>query len=208
MYEKQVLHLITDFIETQQVYNIHRSGYHKNNSTATILSKLCDDIKIAMKQGQLTMAVYTDYSKAFDTVDIFTLIQKIHSLNFSTDFLYWVFNYLTHRQNFVQIDSSCSSLLTTKYGVRQDSILGPILFNLCIADMSSITPNCNCIQYADDSTLYGSCKINQKGTCIKELEKDLTSIAKWSVEPNLVFSTGKTKFMLISSNQLLARHKL
>ena len=74
--------------------------------------------------------------------------------------------------------------------------------------MSSITPNCNCIQYADDSTLYGSCKINQKGTCIKELEKDLTSIAKWSVEPNLVFSTGKTKFMLISSNQLLARHKL
>ena len=38
----------------------------------------------------------------------------MHSLNFSTDFLYWVFNYLTHRQHFVKIDSNCSSLLTAK----------------------------------------------------------------------------------------------
>ena len=156
---------------------------------------------MAMKQSELTMAVFTDYSKAFDTIDFFTLIQKIHSLNVSTDFLYWVFNYLTHRQHFVQIDSNCSSLLTPKYGVQQGSILGPIFLNLCVADMSSITPNSNCIQYADDSTLYRSCKINKKDACI-------TSIEKWSIETNLVFNTGKTKFMLISSNQLPPQHKL
>ena len=45
----------------------------------------------------------------------------MHSLNFSTDILYWVFNYLTHRQHFVQIDSNCSSLLTAKYGIPQGS---------------------------------------------------------------------------------------
>ena len=50
--------------------------------------------------------------------------------------------------------------------------------------------------------------MNQKDTCIKELEKDLTSIAKWSIETNLVFNTGKTKFMLITSKQLSIRHKL
>ena len=38
--------------------------------------------------------------KSFDTIDFFTLIQKMHSLNFSTNFLYWVFNDLTHRQHF------------------------------------------------------------------------------------------------------------
>ena len=95
----------------------------------------------------------------------------MHSLNFSTDFLYWVFNYLTHRQHLIQIDSNCSPLLTARYGVPQISILGPILFNLYVADMSSTTPNSNCIQYADDSTLYRSCKINKKDTCIKRARK-------------------------------------
>ena len=64
------------------------------------------------------------------------------------------------------------------------------------------------LQYADDSTLYRSCKLNKKDACIKELEKDLTSTAKWLIETNLVFNTSKTKFMFISSNQLSARHKL
>ena len=72
---------------------------------------------MAMKQNELTMAVFTDYSKAFDIIDVFTLTQNMHSLNFSTDFLYCAFNYLTHRQHFVQIDSNCSSLLTAKSGV-------------------------------------------------------------------------------------------
>ena len=140
---------------------------------------------MAMKQSELTMPVFADYSKAFDTIHFFTLIQKMYSLNFSTDFLYWVLNCLTHRQHFVQVDSNCSSLLTAKYGVLQGSILGPISFNLCVADMSSNTPNSNCIQYADDSTLYQSCKINQKDKSIKELGKDLISIVKWAIETNL-----------------------
>ena len=75
------------------------------------------------------MADFTDYSKAFGTTDFFTLIQKMHSLNFPTDFLYFVFNYLMHRQYFVQINSNCSSLITAKSGVPQGSILDPIFFN-------------------------------------------------------------------------------
>ena len=31
---------------------------------------------MAMKQSELTMAVFTDYSKAFDTIDFFTLYKK------------------------------------------------------------------------------------------------------------------------------------
>ena len=44
----------------------------------------------------------------------------------------------------------------------------------------------------DDSTIYRSCKINQKDTFKKELEVDITSVAKWLFETNLVFKTGKT----------------
>ena len=34
------------------------------------------------------------------------------------------------------------------------SILGPILFNLCVGYMSQMTPESECLQYADDTILY------------------------------------------------------
>ena len=64
------------------------------------------------------------------------------------------------------------------------------------------------MQHANDSPNYRSCKINQKDTCIKELEKDITSIVKWLIETNLVFSTGKTKFMLLTTKQMSVWQKI
>ena len=49
-------------------------------------------------------------------------------------------NYLTFRQHFVQIDAHFSTLLVSKLGVQQGSILRPILLNLCVVDMSQMTP--------------------------------------------------------------------
>jgi len=74
--------------------------------------------------------------------------------------------------------------------------------------MSKITPNSECIQYADDSALYRSCKVNDKNLCIKQLQNDITSLSKWSVENNLVFNPNKTKFMIFSSQQISKYHNL
>ena len=53
--------------------------------------------------------------------------------------------------------------------------------------MSCIAPNSNCIQDADDSILYHSYKLKEKDKCIKELENDITLVAKWSDKTNMVF---------------------
>ena len=41
-----------------------------------------------MMRSDVIMAVY--YSKVFDTINFYTLIQKMHLPNVSMDFLYWV----------------------------------------------------------------------------------------------------------------------
>ncbi|CAB4012732.1 Hypothetical predicted protein [Paramuricea clavata] len=88
------------------------SGFRKGHSTAVTLLKLNDDILKAMKKGEITLAVFTYYSKAFDTVDFRILLKTLYDLGFPTDFLLWIHSYLDGRKQFVQIDDRKSGLLT------------------------------------------------------------------------------------------------
>ena len=133
-----------------------------------------------MKASDITLAVFTDYSKAFDTIGFSDSIKKMHTLNFSERSSYWIFSYLTDRRHFVQIDSNISNTLYTNFGVPQGSILGLVLFNLCVADMKSISNGSECIQYADNSTIYRSCNMKNISKCSNEVESDLNAVEVWS----------------------------
>ena len=50
----------------------------------TLLLKIRDDVLRAMSKGELTLLVYSYYSKVFDTVQHRTIIQKLHKIGFST----------------------------------------------------------------------------------------------------------------------------
>ena len=127
VYEKLVLQQMTEFIKKQLIYHKHQSGYRKNHSTTTLLMKLYDDIKTSMNKSEITIAIFADYSKTFDTIDFYTLIQKMHTFNFSKNFLYWTMNYLTFRQHFVQIDAHFFSFnnrirSTTRFYIRTNIV--------------------------------------------------------------------------------------
>ena len=88
-----------------------------------------DDILNAQDRGEVTIAVLTDFSKAFDTVDFAALLQKLYKLNFSKEALKFILIYLTDRKQFVQIDDKISSNKTVKFGVPQGSILGWVQYS-------------------------------------------------------------------------------
>ena len=57
--------------------------------------------------GEVTLTVFVDFLKAFDTIDFNILIQKLHKLHFSKTFLYLKLDYLSNQTTrFVQIESS------------------------------------------------------------------------------------------------------
>ena len=209
VYEGLVLRQMQEFIDRSCLYMDTQTGFRKGHSTATTLLKFKDDITKAMKKGEITLAIFADYSKAFDTVDFEILINKLYKLNFSKSFLHWLASYLTNRQQYMRVNDKLSTQITTTFGVPQGSVLGPVLFNLYVADMQrNIGIQESCLQYADDSTLYKHCKITVIATCKSNLEESLTNISDWSTHTNLIFNDTKTKMMMFATQQMARYHNL
>ena len=89
----------------------------------------------AMKNGEITLIAFADFTKALDTVDYSIVICKLHAIGLSKPALLWFLSYLTNRRQFVQVNKKQSSLADVLIGVPQGSILGPVPFNLYANDM-------------------------------------------------------------------------
>ena len=75
-----------------------QSGFRKGHSTQTILLKFRNNIRKALNKKEITMSLFTDYSKAFDTVQHETLIKKLENLNFTNSSVKIILNNLSNRQ--------------------------------------------------------------------------------------------------------------
>ena len=207
VFERVLLQQLTDIIENEMIYNQKQSGFRKGHSTTTILLRLKEDIANAMKKGEVTLAILADFSKAFDTVDYKTLLRELHTIGFSERLLYLFRDYLSKRQQLVQIDDKTSEKLQVDFGVPQGSILGPVLFNLYVRTISS-NGRSNYLLYADDTTMLRHTKVLNLPQTIKEMQLEMNEVNTWSEKKNLCLNSQKTKAILFSTLQMSKRHNL
>ena len=74
--------------------------------------------------------------------------------------------------------------------------------------MTNILSESQCIRYADDSTIYKSCKAKEVTKCSSELENELKLLEQWWKNTNLLFNFKKTKSMLFSTLKMSQHHQL
>ena len=205
---RQLITLIIIIIIEKAAFFGHRmSGFRKGHSTTTALIGIRDDLKRSMNRGEVSLMVFADYSKAFDTVRLSTALKRMHRLGFSGSFLKWMINYLSDRRHFVQIDDRRSDMAHVAFGVPQGSILGPVIFNLHVAYLQN-NVNCQCFQYEDDTTLYIHSKVSDLSGATTDINHNLNRLGEYSNESNLALNATITKWMLVSTSQMSRHHSL
>ena len=110
VFERIILNQVKQFIDNHEVYQSTQSGYWKGHSCITVLLKLRDNIQCALNNSKVAIALFADYSKAFDAIRYDILLKKLNELGFSSSFIHLINSYLTDRYQFIQIEDKKSAL--------------------------------------------------------------------------------------------------
>lgn len=167
-------------------------GFMKRRSTTTNLLELTSFVIQGFKNNLQTDVIYTDFSKAFDSVNHYLLIKKLDLIGFPVDLLNWISSYLNGRTQQVLFKNSLSSILRVTSGVPQGSHLGPLLFTLFINDLPLIIKHSRVLMYADDVKL---CLQYKDTSCHLDLQSDLDRFQIWCRDNILDLNSSKCKVM-------------
>lgn len=192
LFEKIVLPQLTSAFKN--VISTKQHGFIKGRSTATNLYLYTDYILNAMNRGLDVHSLYTDFSKAFDTVDHDLLIGKLSQYGVVGKPLKWIQSYLTGRHLQVRTNGHISEEYGAYSGVPQGSHLGPILFNIFINDIASNLSS-EYLLYADDMKAY---RIISSDDDIAALQQDLDTLHLWCVRNKLKINIDKCAIMHFS----------
>ena len=186
--EKSLLPYITVNIPNTPMQH----GYKTQHSTVTALHTLINTVAKGFNQmapPARTFTVALDMSKAFDTINIHTLIRKLLQTNIPGTIIKFIANYIKGRKAYTTYRNHTSKERQFKTGVPQGGVLLSHYLTFTPQTYHHPVQPFQAMAYADDITITST--------------HTSTSAAKKYIQPYLhkVFAWTKTKQPLTKSRQ-------
>ena len=190
-------------IKTNQLY-CSQYGFRKNHACDQAVGELVANIIKGIEQHKLTASVFLDLSKAFDSLEHNVIFKKLSRYGLRGQCLDWFKSYLQERKLLVSCKTSdtgstkTSRLHDINFGTAQGSCLGPLIFLIFCNDLQRHLLFLECIQFADDTTLYIT---HQNLSYIRFcLEHDLNILQDWFLANKLTLNIGKSVCILFGKH--------
>ena len=186
-------HLI-NFIDANKIVYKYQFGFRKSYSTNHAIISLVEKVNNAMDSGNISIGVFLDLRKVFDTVDHCILLDKLYKYGIRGTHWNWFKSYLENRKQYVCYSDTLSATMPITHGVPQRSILGTLLSILYINDLANVSENSVSILFADDTTvLIEGTHIN---TMIATLNCELAKLTEWLNANKLSINVFKSHYMV------------
>lgn len=185
------------YSHVQQKISTQQHGFMKGRSTVTNLICATQYIAESIDNQIQVDSIYTDFSKAFDRLNHSKLLCKLDKFGISDGLLQFLESYLTNRVQFVSYNGYKSVEYQATSGVPQGSILGPLLFNIFINDISD-NLDVYFLIYADDVKMLH--RINDSTDC-EQLQNNLSKLSAWCNENDLHLNVRKCNVMSYTTKE-------
>ena len=183
----------TQFTEDTRVQTQH--------STVTALHTLNNTVAKGFNQmapPARTITVALDMSKAFDTINIHTLIRKLLQTNIPGTIIKLIANYIKGRKAYTTYRNHTSKQRQFKTGVPQGGVLSLTLFTIYTSDLPPPSAPVHVMVYADDITITST--HTSTSAAKKYIQPYPHKVVAWTKQNNLLLNPDKTTCTLFTAD--------
>ena len=187
-------------LQSKSILTPTQSGSIAGRSTLDPLTCLEDSVRRGFERRKLTVAVFFDIQKAYDTTWRYAILRKLYSSGLKGHLPLFIQNFLSDRTFQTRVDSSYSSIFKLEEGIPQGSVLSCTLFALAINDIVRHLPGgVKNSLYVDDFAIYYTSSTLRHAERI--LNTAISNVSNWATSVGFKFSVEKTKAIVFYRNK-------